>query len=132
LCRLGYAVDIFPKDAGLKATATEKTVLTALIDNCLKEMLRAEKRYRFHVVQYEDEMEPEYAPDDIEHLGIDLRLAAENFLQQECLVCAALQAGHSKNAIAAQLGCGWHTVDRVIESVRKRLEAMKMGGADDE
>jgi DNA-binding NarL/FixJ family response regulator len=112
--------------------ATEKTAVTAVIDNCLKKLLRCQARYRFHVVAYEDHMEPEYDPNAIQQLGIDVRIACEDLSEEERQVCSSLQAGCSKRAIAANLGCGWQTLNRIMESVRQRFAKMELGEADDE
>lgn len=44
-------------------------------------------------------------------------------LDERCqIVCGLLSQGLSKSQIAERMQCGWHTVDRLVRTIRKRLE----------
>lgn len=48
-------------------------------------------------------------------------------LDERCqTVCALLSQGLSKSQIAKQMQCGWHTVDRLVRTIRERLEAAEV------
>ncbi|NLS92243.1 MAG: hypothetical protein GXX96_08695 [Planctomycetaceae bacterium] len=42
-------------------------------------------------------------------------------------VCDLLSQGYSKSAIAKELGCGWHTVDRIVRDIREKFESQGFG-----
>ena len=52
---------------------------------------------------------------DVEEVvsGLDARCQA---------VCELLSQGLCKSQIADQMGCGWHTVDRLVQTIRRRFE----------
>jgi len=38
-----------------------------------------------------------------------------------------LSQGYSKSAIARELECGWHTVDRLVREIRRQFEEHGFG-----
>jgi len=104
--------------------ATEATALTALIDNYLKKLIRSEARYREHLGQFSCQVQRSYNPVPDERLAMDVQDAVAALSKQECMVCQALSQGQSKSQIARTLGCGWHTVDRLIRRIRRRFEKL--------
>ena len=59
-----------------------------------------------------------------EHCAIDVRGAVEIAPLRERMVCRALGRGYSKNDIARMLGCGWHTVDRLVHCIREHFRQL--------
>jgi RNA polymerase sigma factor (sigma-70 family) len=102
--------------------ATETTALIALIDNRLKKMVRAQARYRAHVDQFRQEAERSYEPLADDQRAIDVRDVVETLPPREKKVSCLLGRGYSKHEIARMLGCGWHTVDRIVGRIRERFE----------
>ena len=104
--------------------ATEATALTALIDNYLKKLLRAEARYREHLRQFGYQTQRSDNPIPDKQLAIDVRGAVELLPKKERLVCQSLGRGYSKYQIARMLGCGWYTVDRLVNRIREHFEKL--------
>ena len=112
----------FRYDRAKSNGATEATALTALIDNYLKKLLRSDARYRGHLDQFSRQEKRSYDPVPDEQQAIDVQDAIGALSEQERMVCHALDQGQSKSQIARTLGCGWHTVDRLIHRIRRHLE----------
>lgn len=115
--------------------ASESTALTALIDRRLKTLRRAGSRYNRHLQHARERhavrgrgcSDPRSYID--EHiLAVDVREAVARLDSQEQLVCQLLGQGESVAAIAAHLGCGWHTIHRIIEHIRERFMALGLDG----
>lgn len=115
--------------------ATERTVLTAVIDNQIKSYLRSKRRYELRIervrqwtktttrrpMSRDNVTMPE--PTD---LRMDVAAVIDTLPQREQLVCEGLAAGHTKKAIAEQIGCGRDTVTRAIARIRKAFESAKL------
>lgn len=107
--------------------AKESTALQALIDNHLKKMCRTTARYQAHLKRLVDErtFETDFAA---EERAVDFRAVLAELTEREREVCLALAEGAKKHEIARRLGCGWHTVDRLIARVRERFEDNGLDG----
>ena len=102
--------------------ATETTALVALIDNRLKKLVRTRARYRAHVDRFREDAELSYEPITGDERAIDVRGVVASLAEREREVCRALGFGLTKHEIAKMLGCGWHTVDRIVSHIRQRFE----------
>ncbi|TET37968.1 MAG: sigma-70 family RNA polymerase sigma factor [Planctomycetota bacterium] len=114
----------FRYDTAKSNGATETTALIALIDNRLKKLRRSETRYRAHLERLAVERKRAYASTPSECWVNDVREAVEFLPMREYMVCCLLGRGYSKLQIANALGCGWHTVDRLMRRIRKHLLAL--------
>jgi DNA-directed RNA polymerase specialized sigma24 family protein len=106
--------------------ATERTMLTSVIDRQLCKMRRSAARRQDLEQQVAIPADATY---DDSH--VQLRLDVETVLgavdDEHRRVGNLLSQGYSKAAIAKQLGCGWHTVDRIVSDIRKKFEAHGFG-----
>lgn len=139
--RMGFRKDEFPDiqqqiildvmafrfDADKSNGAKESTALQALIDNHLKNICRASARYQAHLEQLGGER-PFETDFESEELAADIRETLATLPDREQDVCLALARGSSKHEIAERLGCGWHTVDRLVHRIRERFTENGLDG----
>ena len=104
--------------------ATEATALTALIDNYLKKLIRSEARYQQHLRQFGYQTQQSDNPIPTKQLAIDVQSAVKPLPERERAVCRALGQGYSRYKIAQMLGCGWYTVDRLVNRIRAHFEKL--------
>jgi RNA polymerase sigma factor (sigma-70 family) len=116
------AILLFRFDAARSNGATESTALVSVIDNHLKEMVRAECRYRARLKRVGARTETSYDPFSDENRIIDVQDVMETLSPRERDVCNMLALGCSIHEIAKMRGCGWHTVERLIRDIRERFE----------
>lgn len=113
-------------DANHANGATERTMLTSVIDRQLCKMRRSAARRQELEEQVAISADATY--DDS---GVQLRMDVETVLgmvdDEQRRVCDLLSQGCSKSAIAKELGCGWHTVDRIVRDIRRKFEAHGFG-----
>jgi len=118
-----------------KATdAKETTVLVTIIDRRLRMWARARRRYgnRLDHVREEREAEsrasgqPQPAYEEPTEMIMDVRQSVASLDADDRRLCSALGEGRTIDAIAAELGCSWHTVKRRIERLRERFEEMNL------
>ena len=113
-------------DADHANGATEATMLTSVIDRQLCKMRRAESRREGLEQRVALSGDEYYDNSDVERrLDVETVVAMLNDKQQE--VCRLLNEGHNKSAIARQLGCGWHAVDRITRDIRRHFEKHGLG-----
>ena len=107
--------------------AKESTALQALIDNQLKNICRASARYQTHLERLgaEQSLETDFEP---EELAADVRETLASLSDREQDVCIALAKGESKHEIAGRLGCGWHTIDRLVRRIREHFAECGLDG----
>ncbi len=109
--------------------AKESTAVFALIDNRLKMMLRSEGRARRRMEKYQaqyaagSDEDTFLAVDDPTPLNIDVRSAVAGLEPSQRDIALRLARGQSIAAIARELGCGWHAVERSIVEIRHMFEA---------
>ena len=106
--------------------ASEKTVLTSIIDRQLFKMRRdraCRERYEARVALSGDET---YDNEDIRR-RLDVETVVGKLDGKQRQVCDLLSQGYPKSAIAEQLGCGWHAVDRIVRDIRGQFEVDGFG-----
>jgi RNA polymerase sigma factor (sigma-70 family) len=109
--------------------ATERTALTRVIDNRLKNAKRRAARYARHIAESRNTKRDEAIDTTARSLlVIDVRDAVAGLPDRERAVCRGLLDGYSVHEIAKQLGCTWHTVRRVLDGIRERFPAMGLDG----
>lgn len=106
--------------------ATERSALTSLIDNRLRNIVRARMRYRAKVECVEPAPE-DYDPTDELQMAIDVRDAVAALDPRQQRVCADLADGYSRRQIARRMGCGWHRVNRLVDEVRDHFRSRGLG-----
>ena len=107
--------------------AAERTALITVIDNRLRKMKRSATRYRAHVERFGLNA-TEFSRDEVDFCAMDVASAVADLTEREQSVCRGLSEGFSKAQIARKLGCGWHTVERVIRRLRDRFEELGLDG----
>ena len=107
--------------------ATERTALVPIIDNRLRKMKRSATRYRAHVERL-GQSALEFSREEVDPRVLDVATVVADLTEREQAVCHGLADGLSKAQIARELGCGWHTVERVIRRLRKRFEELGLDG----
>ena len=107
--------------------ATERTVLVTIIDNRLRKMKRSATRYRAHVERFGQDA-TEFSREEVDPRAIDVACAVADLTEREQTVCRGLADGRSIDEIAKQMGCGWHTVKRIIRRLRERFEELGLDG----
>jgi len=123
------ALTRFRFDPAKSNGASERTVLTALIDRQLSTLRRARDRRERHVdreCQLDGSTETN-APalpggQDQAALVMDVRDALSHLPPEDRQMCAALADGQSIDEVARSLGCGWHTVRRRIDRIREYFQ----------
>ncbi len=115
----------FRFDAAKSNGATEKTVITAIIDRQLLAIRRSRRRYASHVAG------SEHIPLDVADatdsktsqrqfaMMVDLEKARTHLSSEAREICDSLAGGSSLNAIAEQMGLSWHTVRRQVVQIRQ-------------
>ncbi|MCC5828935.1 MAG: sigma-70 family RNA polymerase sigma factor [Phycisphaeraceae bacterium] len=103
--------------------AIERTALVPIIDNRLRKMKRAETRYRMHVERF-GQNATEFSRDEVDPRTIDVASAVAKLSPREQQVCSGLADDLPIVQIAKQVGCGWHTVDRIIRRLNSRLKGL--------
>jgi RNA polymerase sigma factor (sigma-70 family) len=112
----------FRYDAAKSNGAREATALVALIDNRLKKLVRAQARYRVRIDRFREGAERSYDPVADDERAFDVRSVVASLAERDRDVCQALGSGLTPHEIAETLGCGWHTVDRIVGRLRRRFE----------
>jgi RNA polymerase sigma factor (sigma-70 family) len=107
--------------------ATERTALTTVIDNRLKKMKRSAARYRKHVECLGQDA-TEFSHEEVKPLAMDVADVVAELSAREQVVCRGLADGLSKSQLAQQMGCGWHTIDRIVRSLRERFAQLGIDG----
>ena len=107
--------------------ATERTALVPIIDNRLRKMKRADTRYRMHVERFGQDA-TEFSRDEVDPRVTDVASVIADLSPREQQVCRGLADGLSVAQMAKQVGCGWHTVDRIIRRLRQRFEDLGLDG----
>jgi len=125
----------FRYDPAKSNGAKESTLLTAIVDNRLKAILRTSVRDHNRIEQIRrdrgigpsaDENHPAFAQaDDLTPMSADVRQAVQSLSPREQAICAALGHGESPAAIAKQLNCGRTTIRRHIENIRQQMGSLR-------
>jgi len=107
--------------------ATERTALVPIIDNRLRKMKRAAARYRMHVERFGQDA-TEFSREEVDPRVVDVASAIADLSPREQKVCQGLANGLPIDQMAKQMGCGWHTVARIIRRLRQRFEDFGLDG----
>ncbi len=117
----------FEYDPDHVSGATERTVLTTIIDNRLRKMKRTAARYHMHVERFGWQAKA-FSTEKVDPRMVDVTSTVADLSPCEQEVCRGLADGLSVAQIATQMGCGWHTVDRIILGLRERFEELGLEG----
>jgi len=119
----------FEYDEARSNGASHTTALIGVIDNQLKAHLRAKRRYERRIERLRaqslaaNRCRPVWPNHIVQPEPVDLRLdlaeVVATLSQRDQTVCRGLAQGHTKKAIAEQLGCGRDTVARAICRIRE-------------
>ena len=120
---LALVVLDFDYDQQRAGGASEPAVLAGVIDNRLVSLLRSRDRYQMHLAQIAADIRPESEIDesqDLSHceLRSDVRDLVNALPADHRDVCHRLMDGESLAEIADDVGCGWHTVRRMLDRIR--------------
>lgn len=107
--------------------AIESTVVTAVIDNHLRNMIRSATRYEERL-QRKAQSVTEFSKEKVDLRSIDVFDAIAGLDDREQVVCTELAQGLSKTRIARRHGWGWHTVDGSIAKIRDRFRNIGLDG----
>lgn len=118
--------------------ASEATAVTAVIDRRLSMIRRRQRRYRQrfeardHPLMASGAEEDPAEPPTVARFDLlaDIRAILARLRPEDRELCLRLADGMSIDAIAAQLGCGWHTVRRRIDRLRAEFERQGFDGPD--
>lgn len=109
--------------------ASPRTVLTALVHRQLQAEARRGARYRRCMDRYKQGNSPVAMGVRPTHeLELDVRTAVAQLSHEEQRVCGMLAEGQSLASIAGAMGCGWHTVQRIVAGIRVRFRAIGLDG----
>jgi len=111
--------------------AQERTVLTSVIDNRLRKMVRSATRYAAHVERSAPGVRL-FSTEEVSPQAVDVADATAGLTLRERAVCRGLARGLSKADVARRLRCGWHTIDRVIRRLRREFRRLGLDGWIDE
>lgn len=117
----------FKYDPNHAAGASECTALVPIIDNRLRNMKRAATRYRQRLDRLSQQI-TEFSTEEIDPRVIDVASAVADLSPRQQQVCRGLADGLSIAQLARQMGCGWHTVQRIIDGLRQRFEDLGLKG----
>ncbi len=106
--------------------ASEKTMLTSVIDLQLYKMRRS--NYRRECLEQSVALSGDETYDnaDLERRA-DVQAVVAKMDDQQRHVCELLSQGCSKSVIAEKLGCGWETVERIVNDIRNQFEEQGFG-----
>ncbi len=136
----------FKFDVNKANGASARTVLTSVIDQCLKMLRRGERRYekriekvgrRMGITSEADQPPPrvrvplntatlKHDADDQASLELDCAALVESLPANSQLVCRRLAAGCSVLELAKELGCDWHTAQKRVAATREQFERKGM------
>lgn len=114
---------------------TEAQVLYGMINNHLRSLIRCERRQRKHLERFCDhigltaanaDQHPRFVAEDDTEMRLDVQEALAALPQKERDICQRLMGGDSVTQIAADLGVGWHVVQRVIARLRKHFANLEL------
>jgi DNA-directed RNA polymerase specialized sigma24 family protein len=110
-----------PGDWSATTSKDRQQLLWVVTRNVLSKIKRAERRRR----QRDEEkaaMSEEAYCDNATPIRLDVQEVVAHLDERSQTVCELLSQGLSKPQIAERMQCGWHTVDRLVRTVRERLE----------
>jgi len=108
-------------DADHANGASERTMLTSVIDRQLGKMRRTKVRHEALEQQVALTGDEFYDNSHVE-LRMDVETVTGMLDDEQQQICDLLSQGYSKSAIARELGCGWHKVNRLVGEIRRHFE----------
>ena len=106
--------------------ASEKTMLTSVIDQQLYKMRRA--NYRRECLEQSIALSGDETYDNAD---VERRMNVESVVDtlddQQRQVCELLSQGCTKAAIAEKLGCSWYVVEQIMSDIRTQFEERGFG-----
>ncbi len=109
-------------DGCLAATGAERKLsLWILARDTFSRITRAEQRRRQRDEQKALMVHEAYC-DDVTPVRLDVQTIVAGLDEQCRTVCKLLSQGLSQSQIAKRMQCGWHTVDRLVRTIRERFE----------
>ncbi|MHB8973300.1 MAG: helix-turn-helix transcriptional regulator [Pirellulaceae bacterium] len=120
----------FEFDAERSNGASERTVVTSIIDHQLLALLRARRRYENRVTNNDDIRgdDPSLAREWLAGyqltMASDVKAAMSRLSPTARQVCALLADGLSFHQVAIRLGIGWHTVHVHVRNIRRCFERL--------
>ena len=110
-----------PYDESNENGASERTVLTSVIDRQLCNLRRADARRENLEEQVSLSGDETYDDEDVKR-RLDVDAVVGMLDERQRRVCTLLSEGQPKSAIARELGCSWHAVDRIVRDIREQFE----------
>jgi DNA-directed RNA polymerase specialized sigma24 family protein len=102
---------------------SEEAVLATIVKRQLQDAARRAARHRRRMERLANENGAARTEFDPKHeMQVDVRAAVEQLPPLQQRVCAMLAKGESITNIAKALNCGWHTVERIIASIREHFQ----------
>lgn len=101
--------------------ARRRQLLWGITKNTLGKVKRSEGRRRRRDEQKSLMVEEAYC-DNTTPMRLDVQEVVASLDDRCRTVCGHLSRGLSKSQIAEQMHCGWHVVDRLVRTIRQRLE----------
>lgn len=98
-----------------------KQQLWVITRNIVARIQRSDRRRRKRDEQKASMADEAYC-DVATPLRLDVRKVVASLNEKHRTVCELLSQGLSKAQIAEKMGCSWHTVDRMVGTIRQRLE----------
>ena len=127
---LALILSRFEYDPDRADGAKEGTAVQAVVDNHLLFARRTAERYQAAVEAGAPRSEPMCDAEDDE-LAYDVQEILETLPEQERLICLGLAEGRSKDELAAQLGCSWHTVHKAVRRMASHFRELGLEGWPD-
>jgi len=102
-------------------SARRKQLLWVLTRNALGKIKRTERR-RCQRDEQKASMTEEAYCEDATSMRLDVQEVVASLDERCQTVCELLSQGLSRSQIAERMNCGWHTVDRLVHTIRQRFE----------
>jgi len=117
----------FKFDTSKSNGAKESTAVQAIIMNQLRNKQRTYAREHTKIERYKQLM-PRHAETcpSKQPRELDVREAIEPLEPNDRAICNRLANGESVENIRKQMGCGWHTINRVILRLRKHFHELEL------
>jgi DNA-binding CsgD family transcriptional regulator len=110
--------------------ASNRTVITAVIDRQLRCILRSRLRYANRITGSEnipsEVIDTSYGINTARHISMleDLAIARSHLSPTAQQICDALADGQSINEIAQQLELSWHTIRKHVDAIRECFSSL--------
>jgi len=123
--QVAFDASRFQYDPAKANGASQDAVLASLADCRLRHIRRAAARHEARKERLR-ELPPAYQPAP-DTLAIDVQDAVAALPRMEQDVCLALAEGLSQDEVAQRLGCGWHTIERLVGRIREHFRKLGLG-----